>query len=251
MMTSAAAPAPDLDPRLLATVRALLAKAESTTFPEEADALTAKAQQLMSRHAIDAAMVDDGAGRRVEPDHRRLVIDPPYASAKLTVLGGVAGANRCQVVFSDQDDRAHLFGFPVDLDVVEVLYTSLLLQATAAMTVAGPQKDRSGRTRTRSFRHAFLLAFAARVAERLEEASIRSVNDADADHRGALVPVLARRQAAVDGELRRAFPHLRTRRLSVSSPEGVAAGRTAADRADLGSARGLRRSAEPRPGLGA
>jgi hypothetical protein len=39
-------------------VRALLAKAESTTYPEEADALTAKAQELMARHSIDRAMLD-------------------------------------------------------------------------------------------------------------------------------------------------------------------------------------------------
>ena len=48
---------PAEDP-LLERVRALLAKAESTSFPEEADALTAKAQELMARHAIDAAMLE-------------------------------------------------------------------------------------------------------------------------------------------------------------------------------------------------
>ena len=37
------------DEKVLGRVRALLAKAESTTFPEEAEALTAKAQELMAR----------------------------------------------------------------------------------------------------------------------------------------------------------------------------------------------------------
>lgn len=45
------------DDRVLARVRALLAKAESTEFPDEAEALLAKAQALISRHAIDRAAV--------------------------------------------------------------------------------------------------------------------------------------------------------------------------------------------------
>ncbi|MBT8224522.1 MAG: DUF2786 domain-containing protein [Dactylosporangium sp.] len=44
------------DPRQLDRVRALLAKAESTSFPEEAEAYTAKAQELMARHRIDCAL---------------------------------------------------------------------------------------------------------------------------------------------------------------------------------------------------
>ncbi|GIM94220.1 DUF2786 domain-containing protein [Actinoplanes toevensis] len=47
----ASAPA-DLDQRMLDRVRALLAKAESTDFTEEADAFTAKAQELSSAFAL-------------------------------------------------------------------------------------------------------------------------------------------------------------------------------------------------------
>jgi hypothetical protein len=230
------APGPRLEPKLLARVRALLAKAESTTFPEEADALTAKAQQLMSRHAIDAAMLAELRADGAAPEHRRLRVDRPYASAKVQVLAGVATANRCQVVCSRSGELAHVFGFPVDLDVVEVLYTSLLLQATTAMAAAGRRTDNRGRSRTRSFRHAFLLAFATRVAERLEDATRMAVAKAEAEAETALVPVLDHRTAEVDRAVQDAFPRLGTRRLSVSSTDGLAAGRRAGDRADLGTA---------------
>ena len=231
-------PAAALDQKLLAKVRGLLAKAESTTFPEEADALTTKAQELMARHAIDAAMVDGADPGHGSPGRRSIVVDPPYASAKASVLGAVAAANRCQVIIAGGDDEvAHVFGFDVDLDVTEVLYTSLLLQATAEMTAAGPQVDRFGRSRTRSFRHAFLLAFAGRVGQRLHEASRATVDEVDATSGGALVPVLAGRDEAVDSAVRAAFPHARTRRLSVSSAEGVRAGHQAGDRADIGRTR--------------
>jgi hypothetical protein len=52
-------------------VRALSAKAESTSFEHEADALTAKAQEFMARHAIDEAVAQTGGaktGRHHQPD---------------------------------------------------------------------------------------------------------------------------------------------------------------------------------------
>src|SRR5207244_1555239 len=45
------------DDPALAKVRALLAQAESTSFEAEAAAFTAKAHELMARHAIDVAFV--------------------------------------------------------------------------------------------------------------------------------------------------------------------------------------------------
>ena len=61
-----------IDHRVLTRVRALLRKAESTDFPAEAEALTAKAQELIARHAVDALLLDvedDGQPRRCS--HRR------------------------------------------------------------------------------------------------------------------------------------------------------------------------------------
>ncbi len=43
---------------MLQRVRALLAKAESTTFPEEAEALTGEAQELMARRVRAGRSVD-------------------------------------------------------------------------------------------------------------------------------------------------------------------------------------------------
>ena len=43
--------------RVLEKVRHLLSKAESTGFPDEAEALTAKAQELLARYSIDRAIV--------------------------------------------------------------------------------------------------------------------------------------------------------------------------------------------------
>ncbi|MGH3851670.1 MAG: DUF2786 domain-containing protein, partial [Pseudonocardiaceae bacterium] len=164
------------DERILEKVRALLAKAESTTFPLEAEALSAKAQELMARHAIDEAMAgaaQGGTGENV-PTGVRLRVDDPYAGAKTLLLSVVASANRCRAVWSKSLGFSTIMGFESDLEFVKILYTSLLVQVTSAMVAAGPQVDLSGRSRTRSFRQAFLVAYANRIGERLRAAEAGS-----------------------------------------------------------------------------
>ncbi|WP_228984453.1 dihydroxy-acid dehydratase, partial [Streptomyces sp. DH12] len=61
-LDEAAAPSPAgrerrPESRMLGRIRALLAKAEATGFPEEAEALSAKAQELMARHSVDEALL--------------------------------------------------------------------------------------------------------------------------------------------------------------------------------------------------
>ncbi len=89
-----------IDGKVLARIRALLAKAESTTFEEEAHAFTAKAQELMTRHAIDVAMLGASAGSdaAISTEHRMIRIEQPYADPKISLLGAVARANRCRAI---------------------------------------------------------------------------------------------------------------------------------------------------------
>jgi hypothetical protein len=218
--------------KVLEKVRALLAKAESTTFPEEAEALSAKAQELMARHAIDAAMVGAGAGGD-GPTGVRVPVDDPFAGAKSILLAEVAAANRCRAVWSKGFGFSTVLGFESDLEFVDVLYTSLLVQATSAMVAAGSQVDRYGRSRTRSFRQAFLLAYASRIGQRLREAESASRAAAAEEYGPALLPVLADRSAAVRAAEAEAFPHLVSRSVSISNAAGWAAGRAAADLASL------------------
>ena len=60
-----------------------------------------------------------------------------------------------------------MVGFAGDVEAVELLFTSLLVQATAAMMRAGSRTGRNGRSRTRSFRQSFLHAYAVRIGQRL------------------------------------------------------------------------------------
>ena len=231
----------EIDAKALRTIRALLAKAEATTFEAEADAFTAKAQELMARHSIDAAVLaaaamGDGGRLSRGTEARRIHIDDPYADEKVGLLAAIGHVNSVTCVWASAAGFATVVGFPVDLQLTEVLFTSLLVQATHASSHATAH---DARLRTASFRRAFLVAFAERVAERLEAATRHAAETAEAEYGSSLVPVLQHRQAAVQAAVEELFPDtvpMRSRRLDAA---GYHAGRTAGDRADLGAGKPL------------
>jgi hypothetical protein len=179
-------------------------------------------------------------GDRDAPEGRRIGIDNPYEGPKAALLTAVADANRCRTVWSSKLGFLTVIGFAPDLDAVETLFTSLLVQATRAMTREGSRTDRYGRSRTRAFRQSFLSAYAVRIGERLDEVSRDETEAAARETSRAggaeLVPLLKARSAAVDEALEAMFPELVTRSLgSVTDAEGWHSGRTAADLATIGS----------------
>ncbi|EOD68968.1 DUF2786 domain-containing protein [Amycolatopsis vancoresmycina] len=220
----AAAPQPavrhGVDDRKLGRVRALLAKAESSSFPEEAEALSAKAQELMTRHALDRVLVTAGPEL---PASRRIWLDTPYTDAKSLLVHVVAKANRCRAVFDPRWDFVTVVGD--DLDAVALLTTSLLVQATRAMVA-----DPAGRSRP--FRKSFLVSYATRIGERLEQAAAATLTATpDADR---LRPALASHDLRVNTAFTALFPQVAGKSVTVRSAEGWHAGRSAADRARLG-----------------
>lgn len=219
--------------RALHRIRALLAKAEATDYPDEAEALSAKAQELMARHSVDAALLDARAPVHERPSACRIGVDPPYEQAKAVLLDAVASANHCQAVWNEPFGFSTVVGFEADLEAVELLYTSLLVQATAAMTRAEAAQRAGGRKRTKTFRQSFLAAYAHRVGARLTAAARTQVGD-------DLLPVLATREVAVADRVGRMFPHTTTTRLrGVTDEAGWTEGAQAADRAQVGSRKPL------------
>lgn len=215
-----------VDQKVLNRVRALLAKAESTSFPEEAEALSAKAQELMNRHALERAMLE--ADLPALATSRRMWLDKAYFKEKSQLVHVVASRHRSRAVAYDGFGFVALVGDEVDLEIVELLSTSLLVQATRAMVAVGGRASKGSEARSRPFRKSFLVAYASRIGERLEDPPV-------ADER--LLPVLANRKKAVDTLFDEMFTRTRTSRVTVSSAAGWGAGRAAADVADIGTGR--------------
>jgi hypothetical protein len=226
---------PDVDDRMLERVRKLLARAEHpATPPAEAESCSAKAAELMSRYVIDQAMLDAGDGRRGSaPVVRRIVVDAPYTIVKSVLLDRVAKSFRvCVAIGPDHGAgrRCTLVGFDADLTMTEVLFTSLLLQASTAMIAAS-----AGHPRVKAFRRSFLMGYADMIGHRLAEVRRSTEEVADAETPGTSL-VLVDRATQVEAAFAEEFPHLRSLRTTVSSAGGLTAGHAAGARADLSAA---------------
>ena len=234
------------DDRRLATIRGLLAKAEATEFPEEAEAFFNKASELIARYAIDEARLWATATTgREQPDELRLVIHAPYVAQKSVLVARVASAHGCRAIrFGSGSARGGeivaVVGFPTDLRWVETLVTSLLVQLTSAMLAGCPRGLSSAQSA--GWRRSFIIGFAEEVGSRLQADREVAAREADAhdargrrdEHSGHSVSlVLVERSEEVRDDFRKRFPYTQTTRASTGGSRaghhaGRAAGRDAA-----------------------
>ncbi|MCM3844830.1 hypothetical protein ND486_01300 [Pseudonocardia sp. DR1-2] len=130
-----------------------------------------------------------------------------------------------------------VFGFASDRERVELLYTSLLLQATAALAAVRPPDPGES---VAAYRRSWIYGFAGRVYERLCEAERSALGETEAETGRAAAStelVLADRGAEVDRAYDAEFGRLRRARRPQVSGSGFRHGAAAADRADLGGPR--------------
>jgi hypothetical protein len=224
---------------LLDRVRKLLAKAEADgVTPPEAEALTAKAAELMARYGIDRARLAASRPDTDRPDSRIIDIDNPWAQVRAHLLAGLAGAMRCQCVLlhtSGPGARIHVFGYASDLERADILYTSLLLQMARGLTVAVvPAGVRSAR----AWRRSWLLGFVTAVITRVRSAEDRAATSAEQDAQSgpSTALVLADRSLVVRRQVEQAYPVTRKSRITYSG-RGYSDGYAQGQRADIGSAR--------------
>ena len=226
--------------RLLDRVRKLLAKAEDESVtPPEAQALTAKAAELMAKYGIDRALLAADRPETDRPANRMLDIDNPWARVKAHLLCGLGSALRCQCILiaaTRPGARIHVFGYASDIERTDLLYTSVLIQMGHGL--AGAQVPAWSRN-PRAWRRSWLLGFATAVISRVRAAehaaACRAAGPADADgSRTALV--LADRAQVVRGEAERAYPLTRTARVTFSGT-GYRDGYAQGQRADIGTGR--------------
>jgi hypothetical protein len=224
---------------LLDRVRKLLAKAEAQgVTPHEAEALTAKAAELMARYGIDRAMLAATRPETDQPDNRVIDIANPWAQVRAHLLAGLAGAMRCQCILLNADApgaRVHIFGYRSDLERTDILYTSLLLQMAHGLTASVPP---AGARSPRAWRRSWLLGFAAAVVARVKSAEDRAAARAEAESSTgpSTALVLADRSVVVRRQIEEAYPVTRQARITYSG-SGYRAGYVQGQQADIGSTR--------------
>lgn len=234
---------------ILDKVRKLLAKAEDPACTRaEAEAFTDKAAELIAKYGVDSALLAAADPTSDPVGDRVIEIPAPYAVDKCALLSGVAGALRCQSVRRQgwADDRKtfsmHLFGHHSDLARVDMLFTSLLVQASYALATQ-PVPSWEG---VAAYRRSWLAGYTHAIVVRLRAAEDRAAAAVSVDRSGPSVElVLADRGAQVQRRVTEAYPRARftgPRRLAGG---GAAHGYAVGQRADLGATRVGARSGAP------
>ena len=230
---------------LMERVRKLLAQAEDDgVTPAEAEAFTERAATLMARYGIEKAMLGALHPETDKQSDRKVPILNPWASVRSHLLGRLAKAMRCEAVLlkgRNNSQTVHLFGFESDLERVDVLYTSLLIQMTHALLHEQVPLHASYRpSDTRAYRRSFLLGYVAEVSERVaaaeERAASQSKNEDDTRGGPGTALVLADRSLAVRAAKDAAYPKLRNAKITYSGG-GYERGQAEGRRADIGTTR--------------
>jgi Protein of unknown function (DUF2786) len=232
---------------LLDRVRKLLTKAEDDgCTPEEAEALTAKAAELMARYGIDRALLGALHPETDRPADRVFDLDNPWAAVKAHLLSGLATALRCQCILltrREPGSRVHVFGYLSDLERVDILFTSLLVQMARALALQ-PVPARGG---TKAWRRSWMLGFSSAVVARVraaEEAAVASASASSGPDAGrpSAALVLADRAVTVRRQAEQAYPRTRKTRVTYTG-NGYADGYREGQKADIGGAKIRSRSA--------
>lgn len=240
--TSHARPGSAAQASLLAKVRKLLAMAERSPHPGEADAFSRKAAELIAAHRIDPARLSDSA------DDELAIIDidigrGAYVRARLALLQSIAASHGCRVVFGSGRNGtvAHIAGPRSDLETTEVLYSSLHSQAASRMAT----EHRSTGAATQRWRRSFLFGFAHQVGAMLARSQEQAERAASDGGRSTL-PARQAREAGAEALLRERFGRIVSARPpAAAAATGYDAGRDAAARSDVG-----RQRVGTRPAIG-
>ncbi len=260
-------------------IAALLAKAERTDNPVEAEAYLAKAQALATQASVDLAVARARVAKREarqSPISRTVTVGERAKRANkhmVSLFLSIARVNDTVCDIAHDSTYVIAYGMPSDLDVIEAMFGSLATQMTASanaflatgqwrgesyvvreLTVLGPVSHRKPHT-AQTARAAFYQAFISRITARLKEAREQVVEqvaeqavevavdvDASGSTTGALV--LRKKEAEV-----RSFHRATSRArgswsgysgaVRGSAGSATTAGREAASRARLTSPRGL------------
>jgi hypothetical protein len=163
--------------QLLDRVRKLLAKAEDPGVTEaEAESYNTKAAELIARYGIDRAMLAADRAEADEITQLDLALHSPYSMDKAHLASCIAQPLRCHTLMYRQGRTVRsvsVFGFRSDLERVELLFTSLLLQVTSQLARVRPHFGDS----LAAYRRTWFAGFSTAVLTRLGDAENRATRE--------------------------------------------------------------------------
>lgn len=211
--------------KILARIDALFAKADSTDSQHEAEALVAKAQELLTKHHLDRAMARGAREEQIITDRIEHGAGSPGSQALASLAVTVARANNCVVTYGHRRKTLEFKGYESDVAIAVMMHASLTAQMINAYQRSRVNKPQHVHGLT--WRTSFSEGFCARVSQRVRDGQKTAETGAD-EH--ALV--LVRNRLA---EIERATGvNYGRRTANVRSATGYESGKSAGSRADLG-----------------
>lgn len=235
-------PKTSAEDRALRRIQGLLNQAEDAAATEaERETSLATAMRLMAEYGVTEAMASVRKQTREEIVQKTIGIRNPYAWEKKELAGHISLALNCRYMFTHYrgiPESITIMGYQNDVARVEMLYTSLLLQATHGVIQARPYGWATA-AETRSYRKSWLAGFTNRVFNRLHAAERRAARQYEQEHtRSGTALVLANRTTQVKAYYDKHFGDLKIgKKRPLADPDGLSAGERAGRTADIGDAK--------------
>ena len=220
---------------IIRKIQALLEKAAATEFEAEAEVFYAKAQELMTQHAVEEWELAKAQPGRVSAKPVQRIVTWTTSDAnrpgKKELLRAAVKLAECQLVFLPRAGRrggpeqCSIIGYEADTQFAELLYASFTLQARRF----APPEFRKGALWTD-----FLTGFGQRLNRRALERQ-----EAQKTSEPGVALALVDREKDVKDAVHEFFPRL-GRSKAIIRKENIHAqnaGRAAADRADISAGR--------------
>src|SRR5690242_7567392 len=148
----------------LAQIRTLLAKAERTENPAEAEAYTAKALGLIAKYGIEEAQLEARGEVKDTAQKNEFVVEGKYTARRELFLQHLAKALRCEPIKRNALSTrtrsvTSIYGMSKDIERLRMLWTSLDLQLAKVVDETKVPAWENGRT----FRTNLISGFSNRV----------------------------------------------------------------------------------------
>jgi hypothetical protein len=233
--------------------RKLLAKAESLSRDEstdnfaEVDAINQKVHELLTKSGIDAAMLAEKSETKQEAISVKRDLSGPYGKDQITLWTNIARYNRCSVIWTsrkslDWDEiqqcnkqvkifSVTIIGFAQDIEICELLFTSLYLQVSARLVhVRGDEWQT-----TKSARCSYFAGFTVGVRSQFKATQAAVETAAEIAEPGTALVLLSREEQVL-AKQKQLFPKVRTTPQRRVHSDHYSAGVAAGKRANLGRA---------------
>jgi len=218
----------------------LLAKAERTDNVEEAEMFFAKAAALQAKHAIDEIMINAATGKNADDiEKKTYTFKGSYAPAHVLtvhVLAQQLNSRAIQTKLGGSNVLVNVHGFRSDLERLDILFTSLLIQGTRALKTFIKNHEYYGSCTAAEkyqMRKSFLIGFGEGAADQLAEANRAAEKEQETKTPGVGL-VLVDRKAQVNQAVEQSYGRLSHSRGTKRNYSGLAGGRAAGRQADMG-----------------